>query len=950
MLDPGHESAPTSGELDGARGEQPGANRHGKSSTVLSYSAAAAPAAPYARHIPEAWELPPELVELRIWLPWTLIQRQGKAKPDKVPISPEHGSPCRWTAPGSTTGFEVAALAAAHNPQAQGVGIVLTPDCGLAGIDLDHCRDPSTGRLSDEARAILEAADTYAEVSPGLAGIRALAFGSFGGHVGIDHARGIELYESGRFLTITGDHIESTPFAIERRDLSDLGRRYFPDRADPAAPPHGPAKAPADFARVDLSALPLSPTTRRLIETGDASAFGDDRSIALFGAAKDLMRAGLSDYDACRVLVDPSHGISAAALERRAGDVASAMQWVMRYTIPKARREVESEPRADFAAMLAQAAPEAPGVEVEPTEPAALTRDESERLCAWLWRTGRTLPDWPKAPRVSVVEGTRYTAPWPGIAASCAPGEFAAKVAEYLPRRAELVDAKNLERMNRGQQPQPDVDPETLTAHATAWAARIGALEVPDAEGRALLARAQPGPDGKAIAAPLHVNPVPEDATADLAPPAELFDLTGALGSLFRHYMACARYPQPWQGVACAIATCATVMGRSYAHDGTFPNLLAILVGKTGSGKDLPQAVAYEALSKAGLTARIGPGAISSGAAIEDHHATSPVALWVIDEMGKMLASVAESDSGRMADIAGKLMRLYSASGRTYIGRALASVQGAPPIPKTIAHPCLVLLGASTHDAMGKALTAGDLESGLIGRLLFFVSTEGRPFRADPTARTGDIPAEFLDWARIAGVEHGPGNLPTGAIVVPDALDVAATTEAAQVLRGFSDATDDRLRATHDATAYAGLVRAAETSVKLALIAAVSDDPETPRIEPRHARWGCDAAAYLARAFSRTFESRIGADKHHDDLLRVRGLIFRARDYVDDRYRLTTRRGLMPRAYMVKLAKMRARELDELLRTLIESGEVAQGGATKASHDHDGTVYWPVAGVAEARP
>lgn len=183
---------------------------------------------PYARHIPDLYELPPKLADLPIWCAWQLIAKPGK-KPDKVPVSanPMMLGGKAWSKPDFCATAAQAIRYATANTKLQGIGIILRDESGLAGGDVDRCIDLETGVISDEAQQIITQADTYTEISPGLAGIRFVAFGSFGGHTGNDSSKGVELYESRRFLTITGRHYPGTPTDIEHRDLTELGRAYF---------------------------------------------------------------------------------------------------------------------------------------------------------------------------------------------------------------------------------------------------------------------------------------------------------------------------------------------------------------------------------------------------------------------------------------------------------------------------------------------------------------------------------------------------------------------------------------------------------------------------------------------------------------------------------------------------------------------------------------------------
>jgi primase-polymerase (primpol)-like protein len=81
-----------------------------------------------------------------------------------------------------------------------GTGFVLNGD-GLVCIDIDHCL--TDGRLSDRAASVLAALPpTYVEISPSGDGIHVWGYGT------LPHGmkrNGIEIYGSGRYITVTGN-------------------------------------------------------------------------------------------------------------------------------------------------------------------------------------------------------------------------------------------------------------------------------------------------------------------------------------------------------------------------------------------------------------------------------------------------------------------------------------------------------------------------------------------------------------------------------------------------------------------------------------------------------------------------------------------------------------------------------------------------------------------------
>jgi primase-polymerase (primpol)-like protein len=83
-----------------------------------------------------------------------------------------------------------------------GIGIVLTTEMGIVGVDLDHCHNPQTNSFEPWAVKIIEQFNSYSELSPSGTGVRIFLKGKLpaGGH----KKGNIEIYSTGRYLTVTG--------------------------------------------------------------------------------------------------------------------------------------------------------------------------------------------------------------------------------------------------------------------------------------------------------------------------------------------------------------------------------------------------------------------------------------------------------------------------------------------------------------------------------------------------------------------------------------------------------------------------------------------------------------------------------------------------------------------------------------------------------------------------
>lgn len=203
---PGQEEAPRETEKTSPSGgsvapEPAALNRTPASLRPVSYIA------------PRAESIPPELKSIDHWVAWRYELRadrkSGELKPTKVPIDPLTGANAKSNAKATWGTFEQA-WHCYQRDGLDGVGFVVTLDIGIVGIDIDKCRDPETGRIDDEAFRIIQELNSYTEVSPSGCGIRIFARGTLPPR-GRKKGR-YELYDSGRFLTVTGADSEVAPW------------------------------------------------------------------------------------------------------------------------------------------------------------------------------------------------------------------------------------------------------------------------------------------------------------------------------------------------------------------------------------------------------------------------------------------------------------------------------------------------------------------------------------------------------------------------------------------------------------------------------------------------------------------------------------------------------------------------------------------------------------------
>lgn len=170
---------------------------------------------------PDWTSVPVELKERHQWVNWKYVQKEGKPKPDKVPICPmtgkyaESDNPLTWG-----TFDEAVEKASANKERKLFVGYVFAKEDLFFGYDLDKSCDED-GYPTPEAKAIIEAFGTYAEISPSGTGVKGIGRGKIPegmipGKTGTKVERvadgaGFEIYDSGRFFAITARHLPWTP-------------------------------------------------------------------------------------------------------------------------------------------------------------------------------------------------------------------------------------------------------------------------------------------------------------------------------------------------------------------------------------------------------------------------------------------------------------------------------------------------------------------------------------------------------------------------------------------------------------------------------------------------------------------------------------------------------------------------------------------------------------------
>ncbi len=144
---------------------------------------------------------------------WKSQERDGKTT--KVPINPVSGKPAKSNDSSTWDSFETAYKSYLHNGYC-GIGYVLSDGDPFIGWDFDDCRDIKTNKISPSVKCHIDLLNSYTEISPSGTGLHTIVKANILPSGGRKKGN-IEVYQSGRYLTITGHHLYNTQKEIKNR-------------------------------------------------------------------------------------------------------------------------------------------------------------------------------------------------------------------------------------------------------------------------------------------------------------------------------------------------------------------------------------------------------------------------------------------------------------------------------------------------------------------------------------------------------------------------------------------------------------------------------------------------------------------------------------------------------------------------------------------------------------
>ena len=262
--------------------------------------------------------IPFELIQYKQWVLWRKAEVNGRAT--KIPISPWTGKAAASDRPRTWSSYRHARYAC-HLYQCDGVGFVFTDADPFCGIDLDHCLD-NDGTVAPAALDWIKRFGSYAEISPSGTGVHILIKANLSG--GGRRTGRVEMYDSGRYFTITGTRVPAMPLAIlNRQDVLDqLSSELFPIQPpEPSASYITDPVGLSDDELIERAANARNGDRFKRLWAGEISDYNNDHSRAELALCGMLAFWCGGDTDRMDRLFRRS-GLMREKWDRRTGDSA----------------------------------------------------------------------------------------------------------------------------------------------------------------------------------------------------------------------------------------------------------------------------------------------------------------------------------------------------------------------------------------------------------------------------------------------------------------------------------------------------------------------------------------------------------------------------------------------------------------------------------------------------
>jgi Protein of unknown function (DUF3987) len=413
----------------------------------------------------------------------------------------------------------------------------------------------------------------------------------------------------------------------------------------------------------------------------------------------------------------------------------------------------------------------------------------------------------------------------------------------------------------------------------------------------------------------------PKESAGRVAPKSArtLEDMTqnipGLVGDVIDWICDTSRRPNRVLALGTALTVVGTMLGRKVATPTkSATHLYVVGLAGTAAGKQHPMDCGKLLMRAAGASQHIGTSEFISGPAVVHFLEYKPLAVCFQDEFGAFLSRInAKKASGFETQISKLLREMW---GLNFVPYNTPTWAGRESI--TIETPALSLFGMSAPEPFYQSLKSGNLPDGFLNRFLV-LSTSVRADDQDPVLESSDVPDSIANrlkslyqW-RCAAADIAAHAMSRLDLVSKKDIRPWASDAAKQAHREFTQSNDKRIKADESIAGFIG--RSSEMATRLATIRAAGRWGHCDfMVDESDIKWAID----VVRIASENLIAEVGANMVEEYL--THGELH---NKVVELIRKAKGGGLQRQHLLRKVQKRaKARELDEVVKQLIESGTI----------------------------
>ena len=321
--------------------------------------------------------------------------------------------------------------------------------------------------------------------------------------------------------------------------------------------------------------------------------------------------------------------------------------------------------------------------------------------------------------------------------------------------------------------------------------------------------------------------------------PDELKKINGVFGSVVDYILSTAKYPLYMPSINAALSLCSLVVGRDFTTEyENYSQLYLMSVAETGAGKEHPYKSIVKILNASGQKDLI-KGEVTGKSAIVTELYSNPRSLFVKDEMAhwmQIIGSKAPSEL-KMSEVKA-WMELYSKQDSIYSSDSFTNIKEilkeSEDVKKensiTIQRPSVGLLGMTTPQKLGEAMTKMMIQDGFLNRFIVMFAQEGDQ-KMNRNSKPKPVPQEILSWIETIerrAIHHNRGKNSFGRnnFEKPfEPLIIPFSDESLLVLDDYEDRILKRKKQLRKNGLELMIARNMEKAMKIALTVELANDP-----------------------------------------------------------------------------------------------------------------------------